>query len=577
MIPYGHNSKGEEYTVEEADPKDLYFCPKCGYRLVRRWGDINVHHFAHHPSYDPSDCPWRTWATVTEDIEKMREDAISYNTHRIRLFIEKSPYSSELVLYGSIPALKTEDIARMRQSAQQLQIDSVGTDSQDIENQLLPSNGIGWIRLDPSAQSYEINISPTTVFIEGSWRARGLKSNDFFVGSAISGEFVENPRYLARGDSVYIISPTFSEDLPEGAERLHLGAREVVRVEVSDEVVRILMSAGHELFVDNSPMRVDAIYPFMVNPRAQRFGCVQGLPGSEALVAVILPSRANPDLELLPIPFFKGDCVLLHKTDSGKPRFFRVSLDKMQSKRLLIHWPGNKYRDTLLDFSLVPTTETRRPSHLTGVAETEPEPFSSFEFGVEARAVGTIQKALAMFSQRLELHPITADLEEPVLPTLRLLCPKGFRVKLEAEHPGPDCRPVWVSEGEIDSNGFPRLASSTLQGGARTLRVHFASLGTVEIGCNYFYQQVLDRQIMKASEDYLDRLDQLPRSVYRSFVEKILNLIGVTNYSELEFNKWRRRIRKKIRALRKQRHKQRIRSWSSGASPNKLPGGVPDE
>lgn len=588
-IPYGINRgtrPNEKHTIENVIKGDVYTCPQCGNRLDPRIGYIR-RYFAHWwgTSHVKGSCIYGSAEEQQESI-RLCEHAIDSNRFRIRLFITKRPHSSELVLYGSIPTLNLEDLKLVKQDSQPIRIESVGTCSQVSKNDLLPCSEGAMIELDPSAQSYTINISPP-ISIAGRWWADGLKSNDFFIGDELRGEFFKDPHYLTSDESVYIISPTFITDLPNEADKLRLGSFEVVRLDVNRDVLQVLKLSGHELFLDDNPIRVDVIRPFTANPRTQMFGYVHGPPGSEALVAITPPPNLDPEFKLIPLPSFKGEDVTLPPAGVGTPRFFRISLDKMQSKRLLIYLPGKKHRNTLLDFSLIPPPEARRPSRLAGVAESEteplaptteaePEPFSSFEFGVEARVGGTIQKALAMFSQRLELHPITADSKETVLPKLRLLCRRRYKVKLEAEHPGPDCRPVWVNEGETDANGFPRLASSTIQSGAKTLRVHFASLGTVEICCNYFYQQVLDEQVMKASKDYLDRLDQLPRSVYRSFVKKCIKSSGMIDCSESEIDKWKPIIRKKVKRLRKQRRRQRkLRNKSSG--DNKLTGGPSDE
>lgn len=569
-IQYGLNRRtNEKHTIENAIDGDVYTCLQCGNRLsLRRHGTVYVPYFAHWwgTSYVKGSCIYGSAEEQQESI-RLCEYAIDSNTFRIRLFIEKRPHSSELVLYGSIPTLNLKDLKLVMQDPQQIMIESAGTRRQVSKDDLLPYSEGGVIELDPSAQSYTINISPQ-VSIAGRWWADGLKPNDFFIGDEFHGEFFKEPHYLASDESVYIISPTFITDLPNEAEKLRLGPFEVVRLDVNRDVLQVLKLSGRELFLDDNPIRVDVIRPFTTNPRAQLLGYVQGLPGSEALIAIIPPPNLDPEFKLIPLPSFEGEEVTLPTTGVGSPRFFRASLDKMQSKRLLIYLPGKKHRNILLDFSIIPPTE-------------EYEAISSAEFGVEMRTVKSVHKALATLSQKLELF-ISA--EEPILPSLKLLCPKRFRVKLEAEHPDIT-GPIWRDEGVVGPEDFQSRVYSILQTGARTLKIQFRKMGTVEIYCDFYYIQVLREQTLrhekekaereqerhkrrkKSLDEHLRDLDQLPKSVYRPFVEKLLKSAEVVDYSELEFSKWRRMIRRKIRALRKQRKKQRVRSRNLGFSP----------
>lgn len=589
-IPYGINPRGQDHTIDEADSGTPYFCPKCREILIQRRGDIRRYHFAHNPSAGDRTCPWRTEAGVGIYIGELREDAIRENTQRIRLFLEKNPYSAELILFGSIPTLTPDDLAQVRhdQNRNGIIVSSLGTHRPISSNDLLPANRLAWVELDSSASSYEIKVLPPSISISGSWKVRGLKPNDFFIGDTVRAEFIQNPRHLTIGDSIYIISPTIFRNLPGNATRLRIGTKEVIRLEATHEILETLKLTGRELFIDDHPMRVDIVRPFTTNPRAERFGYVQGYSGSEALIAIIPSQGSDPDLELLPIPFHPLDRVQLEDGGAGKPRFLRISMDKMQSKRLLIHWPGHIHRDILLEFLVIPS-------------ETPFGLLSAFEFGVEIGTGESVQKGLATGSQRLNIQPIQVSQEEYVLPSIKLLSPKKFRVTLRAEYPGTDGAPLWNDEGEINAEGFESRVKAMFEAGARTIRVKFSTIGLVDLICNTYFDRHIEEEKKRLEIEYQERIrvreelqkmrddeeknvmaalkkqeiknqeqiveqylqthiDSLPRHVSRTFAKKCLG-VG-DNFDHSELDKWRSKIRRIMREVK-------LNKMSSTAKPDR--------
>jgi len=67
---YALNSYGEKIDIEDSIPNIEYYCPLCKSRLIRKMGEINIHHFAHvknsncDPWYDAMSEWHRRWQSI---------------------------------------------------------------------------------------------------------------------------------------------------------------------------------------------------------------------------------------------------------------------------------------------------------------------------------------------------------------------------------------------------------------------------------------------------------------------------------------------------------------------------------
>lgn len=55
---FANNIHGQRTHIEDAKPKESYFCPACGCTMIQKRGTINAHHFAHKAKKECD--PWYT-------------------------------------------------------------------------------------------------------------------------------------------------------------------------------------------------------------------------------------------------------------------------------------------------------------------------------------------------------------------------------------------------------------------------------------------------------------------------------------------------------------------------------------
>lgn len=487
-IPYGRDldHPGVELSPEAVLGDHLacrFVCPTCGQLLTKKlWGEHRRPHFAHYMDAPYRNCPWRDDDGVRQDCTRSRTQAIDA-AQNIRLFIQRKLHTQELALFGSVPPLSSEDIAKVTRGKLEgaLHVEGTGTKNRLELVDLLPNGRAGFVELDPTATRFRIDIEPGELNNGGAWVSPGIRPGMTFIGSAEWGRLVASPRRVSSGMQVYsTISPGDAARLPS-SEKYRLGRWEVLCHVADSAHLAALRTLLPNVDLDFEAVQVDVVSPLSVPPSDITLGRVRVPKGSEVLLSVGLPKDKDRSLEVFPIPFKGIGQVTIPSAGLGVPRFLRLSLDGSESRRILIHWPFETERDWILDFIVVdPPTSTSDFSMIDPV------------IGLSVDA-GPLLNPLS--------HPKVAtetkiDMKGfPVVPMVTLTAPKGFTVGLKGEFPGEDGKPFWVEEREpVEAASIEARVKGVFSRGCRTLEFGFGSLGQVTLVATAFFDEAVARQ-----------------------------------------------------------------------------------
>lgn len=80
---FANDTHGKKIYIDDSDPKQSYFCPACGSKMIQRRGNIIAHHFAHmakkecDPWYVGKLSPWHT--EMQSHFDKSVREVIIWN------------------------------------------------------------------------------------------------------------------------------------------------------------------------------------------------------------------------------------------------------------------------------------------------------------------------------------------------------------------------------------------------------------------------------------------------------------------------------------------------------------------
>ena len=510
-----------------------FVCPRCGQQLTKKLKDrLRRRHFAHHMNATDRNCPWRDDAGIRQTCTQSRDQALK-DAQNIRIFLQRRPHSQELALFGAVPPLSNEDISKVGRGKLEgaLRIDSLGTRKRVELMDLLPSGRAGWVELDPAAAEFRIEIRPVELVNGGSWVARGLCPGDTFVGDSNWGRLVSAPRRVSGGQSLYVVGEAGVPAKLPFEEEFRLGRYHVNRLTASVAQLAALKEILPKIDVDFESLRVDVVSPLSVPPSDTTLGRILLPRGQEALISVSLPKDKDRSIEVFPIPFNGTGQVTIPPAGLGVPRFLRLNLVGEESQRILIHWPFESERDSVLDFIPVELPPTR------SLAQTDPVIGLSWGDGL---FLNPLEYPSAAFEAK------TDPRGNPALPRISLIAPEGFFVTLKGEFPGEGGSPIWLEEPtRVDRNAVEARVKDVYSRGCRTLLIGFGSLGSVTLVSTGFYETVVARTAnQRRVEEARAEAVELAERSRQAELEKVRRAE--------ERKAWRERMQEKIRqSLRK--------------------------
>lgn len=486
-IPYGCDidHDGVELSIDAVagdHARCEFVCPQCREQLTKKLkGEFRRPHFAHHMDATDRNCPWRTDEGVRQAYSSSQALALEA-ARAIRLFIQRRPHSNEVSLFGAIPPLSGDDVAKVTRGKldSAFQINAAGSKEPVELIDLLPSGRAGWIELDPDAPRFRIEVKPAELVNGGSWVSLGIAPGDIFLGNNDWGRLVTAPRRVTAGQHLYYVVPGGTPSQPPRDGGLRLGHFEVRHLVVDQSQVTALQSIIPGLQVDYEALRVDVVSPLSVPPSDVTRGRIHVPRDREIILAVRLPKNKDRPLEIFPIPYRGGGQVTIPAAGLGTPRFLRLVLQGTESQRVLIHWPFEADRDWILDFIPVEPTTPASLSALDPV------------IGLSV-ASGPLLNPL--------FHPeirIDVELDQhgvAVLPKITLVAPTGLTLELRGEFPGDDGNPVWLEEQKsVESTSLEVRLKDVFARGCRTLELKFAALGSVTLVASGPFESVVARK-----------------------------------------------------------------------------------
>lgn len=590
-VPFGRDLRGQDYDIYEADPKIPYFCPKCKQPLSQRRGEERREHFAHLPNTPDRHCPWLSAGGVEQEFARMRKDAIEVEDRRIRLFIETDPYSGELRLYGQLPTLGMEELALLKARGEDIQVSARGTRQALKRADFLPSMGRAWFELDPAASGYEVEIKPKVLGIGGKWGAERISEHAVFLGDSFRAEMVVNPRHLESGAFLYLVGDHSFGHADASVKTLKLGGRIVTQLDV-DESSRALCSqvVGHEVFIDDDPIRVDVISPFLSDPRSTLFGFLELDPGSEGLIAIHPPGGTDPEISIIPLPLNEARVLTIAPQNDGEPRFVRIASAELIGKRLMVYLPGRLHRRLILQVS----ARTPVPGAVVGAP--------AREIGLKVQEAGGERLYRALDTPRVEFSPMGGSEDPAQLPKLELQCPPGFRVRLQSKSMDQKGAVTSKQEGLVELAQFMPRIQAMFEAGAIEARVQFGTLGTITIESQFFAARAAERvrlhktEIEKSARDAARRVEEEREARRRQFearsqaehenilrkrIDAELHLSGKTlphisrawirralgpdcPADDVDVDKWRRTARRRIKELGLRKRAENLETRAGG-------------
>ena len=356
-VPYGCDI---DHTGVELSPEAVvgdhsrceFVCPQCGQQLTKKLkGEQRRPHFAHYMDATDRNCPWRDDEGVQQAYTRSQAQALEA-ARNIRLFLQRRPHTRDLALFGSIPPLSSDDIAKVTWGKLDgaLRVDGTGTKNRLEILDLLPDGQAGWIELDPDSPRFRIDIRPAELVNGGSWVSPGLEPGITFLGSAEWGRLVASPRRISSGQNLYyVVAPGDAAKLRYD-EKYRLGRYEVICLLADQGHLNALRSVAPDIHLDFESLQVDVVSPLSVPPSDITVGRVRVPKGREVLLSVVLPKNKDRPLEVFPIPFSGAGQVAIPAFGLGVPRFLRLNLEGTSSQRILVHWPFEAERDWILDF-----------------------------------------------------------------------------------------------------------------------------------------------------------------------------------------------------------------------------------
>lgn len=535
-IPYGRDldHPGIELSPDavRGDHSACEFvCPICGEQLTKKlWGEYRRPHFAHYMDATTRNCPWRDDEGVRQAYTSSRAQAIEA-AQNIRLFIQRRPHTQELALFGSVPPLSSEDIAKVTRGKLEgaFRVEGTGTKSRLELVDLLPNGRAGFVELDPTASQFRIDIGPEELINGGSWVSPGLRPGTTFVGTPEWGRLVASPRRISSGMQVYcIMSPGDAARLPHD-EKYRLGRLEVVRLVADRGHLPTLRTLLPDVDLDFEAVQVDVVSPLTVPPSDITLGRVRVPKGSEVLLSVGLPKDKDRSLEAYPIPFRGTGQVTIPPAGLGVPRFLRLNLEGSESRRILIHWPFEAERDWILDFITV------EPPTISGFSTVDPV------IGLSVDA-GPLLNPLSHPKVTVEAKMDTRG--SPLIPKVALIAPAGFAVNFKGEFPGEDGNPLWVEEREpADAASIATRLRGIFSRGCRTLEFGFGSLGQVTLVVTAFFDEVVTRQ---ANQHRVERERSEAAAVRERARQEELEKLRSAEERRVRLKEMRRRVREAL-------------------------------
>jgi len=212
-IPFGLDPEGTKTPIEEAQRKsDYYRCPECGEFLTPRIG-TKRQYFAHKQGVlEDISCSLSSDEGVEKMIEDLRTSDIEEGERErsIRTYLGQR-HDGGIELFGIVPSLSWDQIQEdedVDTLLEKVEIEATGITHPPVPSNFHPSEAEVTLDLDPTADSYELQISGPDVLgsITGTWTTSGLQHGDLFVGDETRAQRYNSDHQVRKDMWVYLVS-----------------------------------------------------------------------------------------------------------------------------------------------------------------------------------------------------------------------------------------------------------------------------------------------------------------------------------------------------------------------------------
>lgn len=526
QIPVGLDPEGHPVPIEEALPRPNYYrCPECGDYLTVRKGEIRTSHFAHAPrTMQEHDCPLGTQSDVEELEEEYRTSDVerTEKEREIQVFLGES-HGATLRLFGVLPALEWDDIsdpADIRSTLEQVQITTEGVKDNLQPSWFHPSEAEVQLALDTEAEQFQVTVDSDEAFehIDGQWMADDISVGDVFVGEPARAKRVDtsgNQTPLIKdGQWVFVIIARPPDDPSDAAKIYQLGSWTILGFETRDETKDLLAEYVDVNKTDQLGFEADILIPPNADPRSE--APVYGKPGSEALVVITPPPKADPKFEVVSVPREKGETAVIEPTGAGQPRFYRPTFPEQGSRRMSIHWT-NRHRIIHL--------HAQDPAEVDGDQwRQDPELGISVDTGEEDVLLNPIRGLMST--------TIGPDVDRDSIDAcLSFDGPEGYRLDVEARFPDDADLPTVLRRGDVTfEEVLPEVPHWATEGCDR-IEFQFDAAGQVEIV--FQEKKPWEKNLSKEEiKERLRELDELPQKARWPLVRKVFRAPPGTPHNE---------------------------------------------
>lgn len=341
-IPFGLDPEGTKTPIEEAQRKsDYYRCPECGEFLTPRIG-TQRQYFAHKQGVlEDISCSLSSDEGVEKMIEDLRTSDIEEGERErsIRTYLGQR-HDGGIELFGIVPSLdwdqiqKDEDVDTLLES---VDIEATGITHPPVPSNFHPSEAEVTVDLDPTADSYELQISgPDTLgSITGTWTTSGLQHGDLFVGDETRAQRYNSDQQVRKDMWVYLVSKNPPKSEVSFVDVYDFADVSLVGFRASEKTEPFLDRYGGGLSTENYGFDADVVLPAHTNPTVE--APIYAPPEEPVLVGVTPSEEVDPIFEVVSIPKSANETVEIDRTGPGNPRYYTTEVPSDGSRRVSIH------------------------------------------------------------------------------------------------------------------------------------------------------------------------------------------------------------------------------------------------
>jgi hypothetical protein len=530
-------------------PKKPYKCIRCGGVLDVYQGAHQIWHFRHRGhrgrfgGENAEDCPLYYGGHYEDLLKDLRTSEIEAAEREklIRVVVIPPPYGRTLRVCGVLPTIDREELPdgiKVSSLLSSMELVSVGVRTPPVSDLFHPRNAEVLVELDPSAESYEIQIDSQFNYpaLTGRWTCDSLREGDVFAGEDERAERIAKVSSINKEETVYVFLPS----LPDWATSCYrAGPWYVVPFDLDESTAILLEELSGEKWQNPHSFYADVVLPPDADPRS--CSPIIGEPSSAAVIAVIPPPDMDPEFEVVSVPLQKGWLSELPKAGEGKPRWYRIEFPYSGSRRLSIHWAA---RHRVLH--LHTRSSTSSPAVLQDSLAAENP------LGLESEQEGSTS-----FVESWSSTPIQCKVRDDTrcLSDLGVLAfvPPGFRFDVVAQfEKSSDVGPS-VRRREIEFEDLDQEFRSWVQEGLEEVVMDFDALGSLQLvlePADRWKKDLTDTKI----KECIRKMEELPKKARWSLVRQVCELPPGTPHVEFPTG-IKKRVRKALREVQNERQK----------------------